>query len=75
MSCCGRATTFIPELRRPRATNPNQVRVTYLGHNTLNVRGTYSGRLYAFSPTSRVHGVAADDSRVMLRTPYFRRVA
>ncbi len=50
------------------------MRVAYLGRNSLSVRGTYTGNLYPFSPQSRIRWVDAEDSRVLLRTRYFRRV-
>lgn len=58
----------------PASGRGTEVRVAYLGRNTLNVRGTYSGNLYPFSPQSRTRWVDAEDSRVLLRTRYFRRV-
>jgi hypothetical protein len=50
------------------------VSVAYLGKNRLRVKGTFTGELYPFSPESRVRSVDAADSRVLLRTRYFRLV-
>ncbi len=60
--------------RLPRAGRTGDLRVGYLGANTLRVRGAYTGRVYLFSPASRVRSVDALDSRVLLRTRFFRRV-
>ena len=77
MPCCGeprttvRASSIESELA---VASHADVRVAYLGRNSLTVRGTYTGRRYAFSPTCRVQTVDPLDSRVMLRTRYFRLV-
>jgi hypothetical protein len=46
--------------------------VQYLGGNNIQVRGTASGRAYAFSPRERTLWVDAADARVLLRTRFFR---
>jgi hypothetical protein len=46
--------------------------VLYLGGNVIQVRGTYTGRAYAFSPRERTRWVDAADARVLLRTRFFR---
>ena len=75
MSCCGeRRVRMSASTARARASG-HAIRVAYVGSNVVRVRGTFSGRRYVFSPDARVHWVDADDSRVMLRTRYFRRVA
>jgi hypothetical protein len=49
-----------------------KIRVQYLGGNNIQVRGTASGRAYAFSPRERTLWVDAADARVLLRTRFFR---
>jgi hypothetical protein len=76
MGCCGdhRAITAMSLFDVPVApVRGGQVRVAYLGRNSFSVRGTYSGQRYWFSPELRVQWVDAADSRVLLRTRYFRR--
>jgi len=51
---------------------PPTVRLAYVGEETFTVRGTFSGRAYDFSPARRVQRVDARDSRVFLRTRFFR---
>ncbi len=75
MSCCGERRARM--IRRPRAEGGaghggGGVRVVYLGQNSIRVRGTFSGRIYQFSPGSRLAWVDAQDSRVLLRTRFFR---
>lgn len=88
MSCCGqkrviqknpstqRAEPTPPRRPAPRGTprtnGAGAVRVLYLGGNVIQVRGTYSGRSYAFSPAERIRPVDAADARVLLRTRFFR---
>lgn len=77
MSCCGdRREAVSPIRRRARRPAPpgppGEVRVAYLGRRSLEVRGTFSGRVYPFSPRQRVRWVDARDSRVLLRTRFFR---
>lgn len=74
MSCCGQSRmSAIDPLATGIQPAPRRVRIVYHGNNSLQVRGTYSGRSYAFSPSRRVQLVDAADSRVFLRTRYFRR--
>ena len=59
---------------RARIEHPwRPVRILYLGDDALRVRGTYTGRLYSFSPRQRSQRVDVDDSRVLLRSRFFRR--
>lgn len=57
----------------PAPGGARSIRVLYLGGNVIQVRGTYSGQAYAFSPRERVRRVDAADARVLLRTRFFRR--
>ena len=77
MSCCGEhRARLLAETQHlgdeVLVSNP-EIRVAYLGNRPITVRGTFSGRRYAFSAEARILPVNADDSRVMLRTRFFRR--
>ena len=74
MSCCGEPRIPLPmDPPRTRTNGRGDLRVVYVGANSLRVRGAYTGRSYHFSPTSRTQLVDALDSRVLFRTRYFRR--
>lgn len=55
------------------ARQGSDVAISYVGQNSLTVKGTYTGRHYRFSPADRVQNVDPRDGRVLLRTRYFRR--
>lgn len=77
MSCCGqRGMKMIPRIRRVTnkpgmALAEKNVRVAYIGNNSLTIYGSYTGNRYFFSPRQRVQRVQINDSRVLLRTRYF----
>lgn len=75
MSCCGQSRMNATIPPRTSGVEPvsRNVRIAYLGNNSLNVRGTFTGRTYGFSPVRRVLLVDANDSRAMLRSRFFRR--
>ena len=79
MGCCGdlRTTMALEGFDAPAALavpgGTADVQVASLGGNAFKVRGTYTGRVYGFSPHARVQSVDAADSRVLLRTRHFRR--
>ena len=74
MSCCGQSRmSAIDPLATGIDPARQAVRILYLGNNSLRVRGTYSQRIYTFSPRQRTQLVDPPDSRVFLRTRYFRR--
>ena len=76
MSCCGdrRNNQRADMMRDDTLSGVNhETRVAYLWRRPVTVRGTFTGRRYRFSPTNRIRTVDSDDSRVMLRTRFFRR--
>lgn len=76
MSCCGQKRTDLRIAKGESITGrpAGEVKVAYLGPNSFSVKGSFTGRSYTFSPEERVTSVDANDSRVMLKTRFFRRV-
>lgn len=81
MGCCGDLRAEMPWSIDtgpppviPKELQSTDLRIGYVGGNSFAVRGSYTGRRYTFSPDARVQMVDRQDSRVLLRTRYFKRV-
>ena len=78
MPCCGQKQTDWNTPSRSvsehgAVTAPGAVKLSYVEHSPILVRGSSTGRHYQFSGASPVQDVDGRDAAAMLRTGYFRR--
>ena len=86
MGCCGQGRAALRSQRRSIAASPAQppsppvaptlrgpeLRLEHLSKRSLSVRGTGTGRTYAFSPTNPEQLVDEADAPALLRSGLFR---
>lgn len=68
--CCGQKRSA---LRTGGDAQQADLKLHYLGHSPMNVRGPVTGQLYQFSKFQQVQPVDARDAASILRTRLFGR--